>query len=84
MLLNKGASIELTSNSIGCSIPHLFTYLHERRFVFKIGGRSMGSLAQWGSGGIALENFGNFICQTVHLGNISAIIGPQNGPILLC
>jgi len=30
------------------------------------------------------ENFGNFICQTVHFGNICAIIGPQNAPILLC
>jgi len=30
------------------------------------------------------ENFGNFICQTVHFGNIYAIIGPQNAPILLC
>jgi len=42
------------------------------------GGRWMGS------GVLPPENFGNLICQTVHFGNICAIIGPQNAPILLC
>jgi len=41
-------------------------------------------LPQWGSGVLPRENLGNFICQTVHFGEICVIIGPQNGSILFC
>jgi len=42
-------------------------------------------LLQWGFGSITPENFGNFIryAKRYILGDFCAIIGPQNGSILL-
>jgi len=50
-----------------------------RRTVGAGGGRS---LPQWESGGI-IPIFGNLYGNPYILGTICAIVGPQNGPILL-
>ena len=56
--------------------------LHTTKAVLRV---DVGRVAPpWVFGSITAKKLRNFICKPYILGNIYAIIGPQNGPILLC